>query len=246
MATITGLTAARMIAIEAASVISGVVDGNNLILTKFNGTTINAGNVRGPQGVQGVPGSITTSPAGGALAGNYPDPSLADSAVTAAKVASANKDGNASTHSMRTLGTGGTQASAGNHSHTALADTGWIDFTAESGDAPFGAAMSTVTRAQYRKVGSLVHVRITKYSGPSEYDRRENNFGNYPNSLIMGLNSIPVTARPESMAVNGSGRWDDSSITVQLTPEGSVRLTGGAPRNYQGATILFADFVFLK
>lgn len=50
MATITGLTAARMAAIEAASVISGVVNGDNLILTQFNGTTINAGNVRGPIG----------------------------------------------------------------------------------------------------------------------------------------------------------------------------------------------------
>lgn len=86
MATVTGLTAARMLLIEAASIVDGVVNGDNLILTRHDGSTINAGSVRGPQGIQGVPGSITVSPAGGALDGNYPDPDLADGAVTTAKI----------------------------------------------------------------------------------------------------------------------------------------------------------------
>ncbi len=59
MATITGLTAARMLIIEAMSVISGAISGNDLILTRQNGTTINAGNVRGPTGPQGIPGTIS-------------------------------------------------------------------------------------------------------------------------------------------------------------------------------------------
>jgi len=54
MATITGLTAARMEAIEAASIVDGEVVGDNLILTKYDTTTINAGNVRGPTGSPGV------------------------------------------------------------------------------------------------------------------------------------------------------------------------------------------------
>lgn len=53
MATITGLTAARMEAIEAASVVDGDVVGDNLILTKQDGSTINAGNVRGATGATG-------------------------------------------------------------------------------------------------------------------------------------------------------------------------------------------------
>lgn len=53
MATVTGLTAERMLAIEAASVVDGDVVGDNLILTQHDGTQINAGNVRGPQGIQG-------------------------------------------------------------------------------------------------------------------------------------------------------------------------------------------------
>lgn len=58
MATITGLTAARMKAIEAASVIKGVVNVNNLILTKFDGSTIDAGNVRGLKGDKGDKGDL--------------------------------------------------------------------------------------------------------------------------------------------------------------------------------------------
>lgn len=44
MATVTGLTAARMLEIEAASVVSGAINGSNhLILTKHDGSTVDAG-----------------------------------------------------------------------------------------------------------------------------------------------------------------------------------------------------------
>lgn len=56
MATITGLTAERMLEIEAASVVEGEVVNGELILTKHDGTTINAGSVVGPLGPQGPPG----------------------------------------------------------------------------------------------------------------------------------------------------------------------------------------------
>lgn len=57
MATITGLTADRMLAIEAASIVDGDVVGDNLVLTRHDGSTINAGSVRGAQGVAGPAGS---------------------------------------------------------------------------------------------------------------------------------------------------------------------------------------------
>ena len=56
MATVTGLTAARMMEIEAQSIVDGTVTGDNLILTRFDGDTINAGNVRGPKGDTGATG----------------------------------------------------------------------------------------------------------------------------------------------------------------------------------------------
>ena len=62
MATITGLTAERMLEIEAACIVAGGVVVDDLILTKHDGSTINAGNVRGPQGIQGPQGD--TGPTG--------------------------------------------------------------------------------------------------------------------------------------------------------------------------------------
>lgn len=55
MATVTGLTAARMLEIEAASVVDGDVVGNDLVLTRHDGTQISAGNVRGLKGDAGTP-----------------------------------------------------------------------------------------------------------------------------------------------------------------------------------------------
>jgi len=75
MATITGLTAERMLEIEGQSVISGAIVNNHLILTKHDGTTIDAGVLPpGPQGPVGpaggqIPGEIKMWP-GSAL----PDP----------------------------------------------------------------------------------------------------------------------------------------------------------------------------
>jgi microcystin-dependent protein len=61
MTTVTGLTAERMLAIEGASVVDGEIISGNLILTKHDGTTINAGSVAGPQGPAGPPGPASIS-----------------------------------------------------------------------------------------------------------------------------------------------------------------------------------------
>ena len=58
MATVTGLTAERMLAIEAESVVDGEVIGNNLILTKHDGSQIDAGPVIGPAGPAGPAASL--------------------------------------------------------------------------------------------------------------------------------------------------------------------------------------------
>lgn len=54
MATVTGFTSARMLAIENASVVDGSVTGDILTLVRKDGSTINAGSVRGPTGSPGV------------------------------------------------------------------------------------------------------------------------------------------------------------------------------------------------
>ena len=53
MATVTGLTAARMQEIADASIVSGEIVGDDLILTTSGGDDINAGNVVGPLGPTG-------------------------------------------------------------------------------------------------------------------------------------------------------------------------------------------------
>lgn len=71
MATVTGLTADRMLEIEAASVVDGLIVGDDLVLTKHDGTPINAGNVRGPVGPVGPAG--TTIPKLSAFPGSPVD-----------------------------------------------------------------------------------------------------------------------------------------------------------------------------
>ena len=57
MATVTGFTASRMIALENSTVVGGTIAGDDLILQQHDGGTINAGNVRGPQGPAGRNGT---------------------------------------------------------------------------------------------------------------------------------------------------------------------------------------------
>ena len=56
MATVTGYTAERMKQIEDSTVVDGTISADDLILLTCDGTPINAGNVRGPQGVPGPAG----------------------------------------------------------------------------------------------------------------------------------------------------------------------------------------------
>jgi microcystin-dependent protein len=56
MATVTGYTAEKMKQIEDSTVVDGTISGDDLILLTRDGTPINAGNVRGPQGVPGPAG----------------------------------------------------------------------------------------------------------------------------------------------------------------------------------------------
>jgi len=63
MATVTGLTAERMIAMEAATIIDGEVVVDNLHLITRGGTVVDAGNVRGAPGPTG-PASTVPGPAG--------------------------------------------------------------------------------------------------------------------------------------------------------------------------------------
>ena len=76
MATVTGYTADAMEAIADASVVTGAVDGGtgHLILTTNDGTTIDAGNVKGDTGATGPSGAaadLVTITTGNPTSGNW-------------------------------------------------------------------------------------------------------------------------------------------------------------------------------
>lgn len=92
MAEVTGYTSTRMKQIEDETVTTGSISGDDLILTTRAGSNINAGNVRGPQGIQGPTGEVTTAAMNAAIAaatesGAIGTSDLADDAVTNAKLA---------------------------------------------------------------------------------------------------------------------------------------------------------------
>lgn len=62
MATITGMTADRMLSIEAATVVDADVVSGHLILTRHDGSTVDTGSVVGPTGPQGLPGPTGAIP----------------------------------------------------------------------------------------------------------------------------------------------------------------------------------------
>lgn len=67
MATVTGYTAAKMQAIEDEVIVDAVVDGSgHLILTRHDGSIVDAGLVKGPQGDTGATGATGAPGANGA------------------------------------------------------------------------------------------------------------------------------------------------------------------------------------
>lgn len=92
MATITGYTSARIKQIEDKAIINGTILGDNLILITYDGTEINAGNVRGPQGIEGPIGEVSIEDLNAAIAaahaaGAITSTQLAAGAVIPSKIA---------------------------------------------------------------------------------------------------------------------------------------------------------------
>jgi hypothetical protein len=68
MATVTGFTAARMLAIENSTIDDAQLSGDNLILIRHDGTQINVGSVRGATGAAGPTGEVSDAELAAAVA----------------------------------------------------------------------------------------------------------------------------------------------------------------------------------
>lgn len=86
MATVSSFTKERMLVVENTTVVDGTVVGNDLFLVTRAGTQINAGNVRGPQGIQGPVGEVSTAALNAAITAAV-DLVQAAGAVTTAMIA---------------------------------------------------------------------------------------------------------------------------------------------------------------
>jgi hypothetical protein len=167
--TIRGLTAQAMDAYRKAQIVGAAVRNNILYLKKADGSEFTAGTVGG---VQGPPGDITVSPAYGDLTGNYPSPiigpkkvdasKIADLTITGAQIAAALKDAAATVASLRTLGTGSTQAAAGNHTHPIpLIRTGLVQHTASAVNTKTIVAYPNQWPENYFGTGVIPTVTLT-------------------------------------------------------------------------------------
>lgn len=226
MSTVTGLTAARMLAIEAASVIDGDIVGDNLILTKHDGSQINAGDVRGPEGPTGPVGSDTTVVSSlPVLAVGVPNQIRAGRQLTAADFTNI-----------------GLSAPIGLWNLSDLTDvSGNGRNLLNKGAVPFDSGINGVAATAARFSGSAAQVLYISDSGAADPFRiKSGSIGGWVRTAKRGVAQVLISKWAAGVAglyvlYIGSGNF----IQNQLTSDGNI--VGGGVHTVNGTTDVCDD-----
>lgn len=209
MGSVTAFTAARSKAIEDNAFVSARVDAvgeaRNLILIKKNDVEVNVGDIRGPQGIQGLEGSVSTAELNAAIA--------AQAALEAGFRATAINDSGRGIVSRAVLGS--------EFSWNSIEDVpaeSFIDvfscpttFPADAEDRIYALAASASIKTDGVS-GGRFHIQITDSAGTTFYGRDTTTCEQQGHSA--GLNIYTTIEAPAS--------WNSSSKTFKLRARSSV------------------------
>jgi hypothetical protein len=253
MATVTVFTAARMEAIEGSSVVSGTVNGSgHLILTKHDGTTLDAGDVIGPVGPQGPVGEVTEVELNAAIAaahaaGAITETQLATGSVTAIKIGTGAVttvkvlDGNITAEKLASNSVTTIKILDGNVTAAKLASNSVT--TVKVLDGNITAAKLSSTAVTNAKVSSTAAIALSKLATTgtmtaTTFSGSGASLTNIPNSATTATSANTGSA---IVARDGSGNFSTNAITAN-TFNGSFNgnLTGG--QVVTTGTIYFSDY----
>jgi hypothetical protein len=171
---------------------------------------------RGPTGEPGPAGSITGAPAGGELTGSYPNPLLAPGAVDPGDISSALLDGDPQAPTLRSLGTGQSQAAAGD------------DARLSDARVPKGAAGGSLTGSYPAPTIATGAVGLTEIA-----DSLDDGPASMPTLRRLGTGANQAAAGNDSR-LSDQRVPPDNAVTAAKVADGSLRLSDLAVWRYNG------------